>query len=114
VADRIKRHGYIFELHAQETLDHHAIGLVEPNYLVKPPPDSRVQRPIEISSGYQETLGSDPINEDKQAVNNPAQLVVLAAVVTRARQSVELIEEENADLLPRKLEDFSDVGCGLA
>lgn len=93
VAHGIESQDHVLKFQPQETLDHLEIWLVEPDHFVEPSPDGRVQGLIEISRSDQETSRRDPINEDKQAVNDPAKLVVLATIITRARQSVEFVKE---------------------
>ena len=64
---------------------------------------------FEIGCGDQKALGLNTVDEEKQAVDDAAQLVVLSIVAARTRQSVELVEEEDAWLLTRELEDFTNI-----
>ena len=53
------------------------------------------------------------VDEQQQAVDDPAQLVVLAVVVARTREGVELVKEQDARLLAGELEYLADIAGRL-
>jgi len=76
----IEGHGDVAKFHLEETGGHPCIRWIEPDHLIEPAPDRGIERLIEIGGSDKEALGLNTIDEDQQAVDGTAQLVVLTAI----------------------------------
>ena len=69
---------------------------------------------VQIGRSDQEAAGRDLLDENQETVNDAAQLIVLAGLVARTGERVELVEKQNAGLTAGKFEGLADVARRLA